>query len=113
MLLVAAMLSLALPLVNCSSNGSSGFDPTSMMDDLFASQKKPLPGDRKPLFPEGTPGIQTGVPPDLVKGYQAAPPSDAAASDDSQKPKSKAKPKTAAAPPPQQPPPAAQPTQPN
>jgi hypothetical protein len=112
MLLVASMLSLALPLADCSSNGSSGFDPTSMLDDVFASQKKPLPGERKPLFPEGTPGIQTGVPPDLVKGYQAPPP-DAAASDDSQKPKSKAKPKTAAAPPPQPPPPAVQPTQPN
>jgi hypothetical protein len=98
MLVVGVMLSLAMPLANCS-NGS--FDPTSALDDFFSGQKKPLPGDRKPLFPEGTPGIQRGVPPDLVKGYQ--PPSEAAASETPAAPKAKAqaKSKSAAAPAPQ------------
>ena len=41
-LTVASTLSLVLLLSNCSS-----FDPTDIMDNMFASQKKPLP-----RFPE-------------------------------------------------------------
>jgi len=37
--------------------------------DLFDSKKK-LPGDRKPVFPDGVPGVSSGVPPELVKGYR-------------------------------------------
>jgi hypothetical protein len=37
--------------------------------DLFDSKKK-LVGDRKPVFPEGVPGVSTGVPAELVKGYR-------------------------------------------
>jgi hypothetical protein len=101
-LTVASALSLVLPLSNCSS-----FDPTDIMDGIFASQKKPLPGERKPLFPSGTPGVSQGLPPELVKGYQAPPESDATqGGQDAQavpaspptKPKPKAKPKVAAAP---------------
>ena len=32
--------------------------------------KKKLPGDRKPLFPEGVPGVTQGVPPEYFKGNQ-------------------------------------------
>jgi hypothetical protein len=95
MFFVASTLSLALLLADCS-----GFDPTNMLDDLFASQKKPLPGERKALFPSGTPGVPQGVPPDLVKGYQPPPPEpadDAQAAPDAPK-KPKAKPKVATAP---------------
>jgi len=35
--------------------------------------KKPLPGDRKAVFPEGVPGVPQGVPADLVQGYQPPP----------------------------------------
>jgi hypothetical protein len=56
---------LALPLAGCG-----GLDPTDLFDNSFFNAKKPLPGDRKPLFPEGTPGVPQGVPPDLVKGYE-------------------------------------------
>jgi hypothetical protein len=92
MLMVAPALSLALLLADCSS-----FDPTDIMDDLFNSQKKPLPGDRKELFPGGTPGVAQGLPPELVKGYQPPPVADATAqpAPDQSKPKSKAKPKVA------------------
>ena len=45
-LTVASTLSLVLLLSNCSS-----FDPSDIMDNMFASQKKPLPGERKPLLP--------------------------------------------------------------
>jgi hypothetical protein len=97
-LTVASTLSLVLLLSNCSS-----FDPTDIMDGIFASQKKPLPGDRKPLFPSGTPGVSQGLPPELVKGYQAPPPvdatQDAQAAPAPTKPKPKPKPKVATAPP--------------
>jgi hypothetical protein len=101
-LTVASTLSLALVLSNCSS-----FDPTDMLDGIFAAQKKPLPGERKPLFPSGTPGVSQGLPPELVKGYQ--PPAVTDTTQDAQaaqaapaappKPKAKPKPKVAAAPP--------------
>jgi hypothetical protein len=37
--------------------------------ELFDSKKK-LAGDRKEVFPDGVPGVSSGVPPELVKGYR-------------------------------------------
>jgi hypothetical protein len=54
------MLGIAVPLV-------SGCD---FLDDVQSWNKKPLTGERKPLFPEGVPGVATGLPPDLMKGYR-------------------------------------------
>jgi hypothetical protein len=42
------------------------------MDTDFFNTKKRLPGERKPVFPEGTPGVPQGVPNELVKGHQPA-----------------------------------------
>jgi hypothetical protein len=94
MLMIAPALALGLTLSDCSN-----FDPTDIMD-TFAPAKKPLPGDRKELFPGGTPGVSQGLPPELVKGYQAPPPTDASAQPTPDQPKSKAKskPKVATAP---------------
>jgi hypothetical protein len=62
-------LAVAMPLAACSS-----FDPENLTDKLdFLDTKKKLAGDRKPVFPNGVPGVQQGVPPELVKGYQAPP----------------------------------------
>jgi hypothetical protein len=36
---------------------------------LFDTKTK-LSGDRKPVFPEGVPGVTPGVPPEMVKGYR-------------------------------------------
>jgi len=36
--------------------------------EIFDSKKK-LAGDRRPVFPEGVPGVSSGVPAELVKGY--------------------------------------------
>src|SRR5215475_4770916 len=36
--------------------------------EIFDSKKK-LAGERKPVFPEGIPGVSSGVPPELVRGY--------------------------------------------
>ena len=66
--------------------------------------KKPLPGERKELFPAGVPGVSRGVPPDLVKGNQPPPERrhDRAGWSRSRrpkpKPKAKPKPKVAAKP---------------
>ena len=57
--LIVALLTFGSALSACST-----FDPT----EWFA-QKKPLPGDRKAVFPEGVPGVASGVPPELVEGY--------------------------------------------
>lgn len=51
--------------------GCSSFDPSDLLD--FLDTKKKLPGDRKPVFPEGVPGLEQGVPRDLYKGAQQQP----------------------------------------
>src|SRR6201996_3433186 len=68
--LIAASIVVALSaaLAGCSSNFGSNFDPMDMFD--FLDTKKKLPGDRKPVFPEGVPGLEQGVPRDLYKGAQ-------------------------------------------
>jgi hypothetical protein len=66
--------------------------------------KKKLAGDRKPVFPEGVPGVSSGVPPELMKGYRetesgVADPARAAANAaaESEKPKRPPPQRTAAA----------------
>ena len=65
--LIAASVLIALSgaLAGCSS-GLSSWDPTDLLD--FLDTKKKLPGERKPVFPEGVPGLEQGVPKDLYKG---------------------------------------------
>ncbi len=99
--LTVAALGLALVLAGCED-----FDPTAIFDSDIFNTKKPLPGKRIPVFPEGTPGVTQGVPPELVKGHQApaeaagapqttatATPKQAAAEPSEEKPKPKLKPK--------------------
>ena len=65
--LIAASVLIALSgaLAGCSS-GFTNFDPSDLLD--FLDTKKKLPGERKPVFPEGVPGLEQGVPKDLYKG---------------------------------------------
>src|SRR3954451_4869023 len=51
--------------------GCSSFDPSDMLD--FLDTKKKLPGDRKPVFPEGVPGLEPVVPKDRYKAAQQRP----------------------------------------
>jgi hypothetical protein len=98
-------LALILVLGACTQGGQ--FDPTELLSGDALSGKKRLQGEREPLFPQGVPGAETGVPPDLVKGYQP-PPEQAAAAEGSvvatkpaaaaKKPKSASKPTVANAP---------------
>jgi hypothetical protein len=65
--LIAAAVVIALSgaLAGCSS-GLGNLDPTDLLD--FLDTKKKLPGERKPVFPGGVPGLEQGVPKDLYKG---------------------------------------------
>jgi hypothetical protein len=64
--LIAAAIVIALSgaLAGCST-GFSNFDPSDLLDWL--DTKKKLPGERKPVFPQGVPGLEQGVPKDLYK----------------------------------------------
>jgi len=95
---------LVLALAGCTPGGQ--FDPTTLLaNDTFDTKTK-LKGDRQPVFPNGVPGTSSGVPQDLVKGYQPPPDQaadatapDAAAEEAAKnKPKPKPKPKVARAP---------------
>src|SRR6187402_3039636 len=63
----AVVVALSGALAGCAG-GMSSFDPSDMLD--FLDTKKKLPGDRKPVFPEGVPGLEQGVPKDMYKGAQ-------------------------------------------
>jgi hypothetical protein len=74
---------LSLTLAGCET-----FDLTNLIPDT----KKKLPGERREVFPGGTPGVSQGVPPELMKGYQA-PPETAATDEPAEEKKPAAKPK--------------------
>lgn len=107
LLRLGSVMALGIMLAACTKGGQ--FDPTEIFNSDAFDNKTKLKGDREPLFPDGVPGATTGVPPDLVKGYQAPPdqadadtsiqPAPAAApAAAAAKPKPKSKPKLASAP---------------
>ena len=69
-ILTAAALGFGLSLAGCES-----FDPLDKLSelDIMGTAKKPLPGERRPVFDSGVPGVPQGVPPEMVKGYQPPP----------------------------------------
>src|SRR6202051_3855183 len=98
--LIAAAVLIALcgALGGCSS-GFGSFDPSDLLDWL--DTKKKLPGERKPVFPDGVPGLEQGVPKELYKGasqeqidQQNAQPAAAAPPPQDAKPKRTAKSKS-------------------
>jgi len=103
-------LALVLALAACTAGGQ--FDPTEIVSTDIFNTKKKISGEREPVFPQGVPGAENGVPPDLVKGYQPPPEAPAmadtgaeaaskAAASEKPKPKPKPKPKVVRAPAPQ------------
>src|SRR3984957_15771132 len=70
--LIAASVLVALSgaITGCSSSVNS-FDPMDWLD--WIDTKKKVQGDRKPVFPEGVPGVEQGVPKSLYKGAQQEP----------------------------------------
>ena len=99
-----AALVCGLALAGCDS-----FDPLDKFQDwdIMGTNKKPIQGQRRDVFPQGVPGVPQGVPADMVKGYQP-PPEEPPPVVEAKQPKAKQKQpqkKTAAAPrkqPPQQ-----------
>jgi predicted small lipoprotein YifL len=97
----AVLVALSGALAGCGGGGLGNFDPSDLLD--FLDTKKKLPGERKPVFPDGVPGLDQGVPKDLYKGarqQQVDDPNAQAAAPPPAEPKSKrgAKGKQAAAP---------------
>ena len=86
--LTAFVLALGLMLSGCES-----MDP-----DNWFNPKKPLPGERKAVFPQGTPGVPQGVPPELMQGYQPPPEPEPAAKPVAQPEKPKPRPRRVATP---------------
>jgi hypothetical protein len=70
-----AALAAALALAGCGT--SSMWDNANAISDKFSDMmhdfnpfgagKKPLPGERRAVFPEGVPGVQQGVPRELIR----------------------------------------------
>lgn len=52
--------------------GCADFD-LDKLDVFHLNEKKKLPGDRQPVFPEGVPGVTQGVPQEYIKGNQPPP----------------------------------------
>src|SRR5262245_7599557 len=88
--LTVSMLSLGLVLTGCGSFDPTQFDPTAIFDAEIFNTKKKLPGERKAVFPDGTPGVPQGVPQELVKGHQPTGEADASAQSAEAKPEAKA-----------------------
>jgi hypothetical protein len=71
--ILLAMLPLAASLSGCGTfwDGANSISDkfSDAMHDFnpFGTAKKPLPGERRPVFPEGVPGVQQGIPPDLMR----------------------------------------------
>jgi hypothetical protein len=65
--LLIALIGVAPVLAACAD-----FDPDKL--DVFnLNDKKKLAGERRPLFPEGVPGVTQGIPPEYLKGNQPSP----------------------------------------
>ena len=106
LLRIGSVLVVVAALAACTPGGQ--FDPTEVVSSDIFNTKKKIQGDREPVFPQGVPGAETGVPPDLIKGYQPPPEAPVlaapepggkvVAAQDPNKPKPKPKPKVARAP---------------
>lgn len=72
-LVTAAALVAGLAVSACTSTSDWGDKIQDTLNDmnLFGTAKKPLPGERKSVFPQGVPGVTQGVPAELVQGNQA------------------------------------------
>jgi hypothetical protein len=81
--ILIALCSLTLGGCETSSFWDSANNASDKVQDMlgdfspFGTAKKPLPGDRRAVFPEGVPGVQQGVPQELMRNNQQQPGVDA------------------------------------
>lgn len=68
---VAMLLIGVAPMVAGCADGELDMDK---LDVLGLNQKKPLPGKREALFPNGVSGVEQGIPPEYMKGNLAQQP---------------------------------------
>ena len=68
--ILAGLVALAPVLAGCADMDMDKLDVFHLND------KKPIPGERKPVFPNGVPGVTQGIPPEYLHPNQ--PPQDAA-----------------------------------
>lgn len=78
-------------------SGCADFD-LDKLDVLGLNKKKPLPGERHALFPQGVPGVTQGIPPELMKGQLQSQPGAAVPLDNIAERPAEGEQKTAAAP---------------
>ncbi len=71
LILLAVLGTFGGALGGCGGGALNDFDPSSWLD--FLDTKKKLPGERRAVFPEGVPGVDQGIPPDMYKGAHAQP----------------------------------------
>jgi hypothetical protein len=70
--ILLALLPLSAGLSGCGTFWDGANSLTDKFSDAmhdfnpFGTGKKPLPGERRPVFPEGVPGVHQGIPPDLM-----------------------------------------------
>jgi hypothetical protein len=91
--LLATLIAIAPAIAGCAD-----FD-ADKLDIFHLNEKKKLPGERQPVFPEGVPGVTQGIPPEYIKGNEQQqtgaaipmPQADGAAA--AEPPKAEAKPK--------------------
>jgi hypothetical protein len=71
--ILLALLPLSVGLSGCGTFWDGANSLTDKFSDVmydfnpFGTGKKPLPGERRPVFPEGVPGVHQGIPPDLMR----------------------------------------------
>ncbi|HWE79441.1 MAG TPA: hypothetical protein VG270_13070 [Pseudolabrys sp.] len=73
---VAMLLIGVAPIVAGCADGEIDMDK---LDVLGLNKKKPMPGKREALFPNGVPGVEQGIPPEYMKGNLAEQPGAAVA----------------------------------
>ena len=61
LVLVSLVMTVGFSLAACDSIDRM----TDTMHGMFDTKKR-LPGERKPVFPEGVPGVTQGVPPEYL-----------------------------------------------
>jgi hypothetical protein len=69
-LFAAMFISLGLGIAGCAQGQDMMDNVQNAVHDFnpFGTAKRPLPGERKAMFPEGVPGVHQGVPPHLMRG---------------------------------------------
>ena len=62
---LAVVVAVAGPVLSACSS----IPDLDSISEMWETKKK-LAGERKPVFPDGVPGVSSGVPPELVRGYR-------------------------------------------